>query len=134
MTIQTTVPTAAIGIICKAPRPGASKTRLAAILGAETAAALSACFLRDVASSIELIPQYVGWHGYGVYAPAGLETELRKLLPARFGLLLQADASLGNVLHRATRDLLGAGHDCVLLVNGDSPTLPTQILTDAIDR
>ena len=41
---------AAIGIICKAPRPGASKTRLAAAIGAEAACELSACFLRDVAA------------------------------------------------------------------------------------
>src|SRR6185503_16710993 len=32
----------------------------------------------------------------------------------------------------AARDLLSAGHDCALLVNGDSPTLPTQLLADAV--
>ncbi len=47
-----------------------------------------------------------------------------ELLPPSFGLLLQNDAEFGNVLHGAMRDLLAAGHDCVVLVNGDSPTLP----------
>jgi glycosyltransferase A (GT-A) superfamily protein (DUF2064 family) len=48
--------------------------------------------------------------------------------------VLQADAILGNVLYGAARELLGRAHDCVLLVNGDSPTLPPRFLSEAIDR
>jgi rSAM/selenodomain-associated transferase 1 len=125
--------TAAIGIMCKAPQPGRSKTRLAAKIGAVGAAELSACFLRDVATAIESLPQELGRRGYGVYAPAGTEPDLRRLFPPSFGLLLQADAEFGNVLHGAMRDLLAAGHDCVILVNGDSPTLPPALLAAAID-
>jgi hypothetical protein len=43
------VSVAAIGIICKAPQPGRSKTRLAAAIGEVVASELSACFLRGVA-------------------------------------------------------------------------------------
>jgi glycosyltransferase A (GT-A) superfamily protein (DUF2064 family) len=75
----------------------------------------------------------VGRSAYAVYAPAGTEDILRKLFPPSFSLLLQADADLGNVLFGATRDLLVAPHDCVLLVNGDSPTLPTPFLIQAIE-
>ena len=115
---------AAIGIICKAPLPGRSKTRLATAIGEVAASELSACFLRDVAAAIEGVPDALGRRGYGVYAPAGTEHIMRRLLPAGFGLLLQAGDDLGHVLLGATRALLVAGHDCVLLVNGDSPTLP----------
>jgi uncharacterized protein len=125
--------TAAIGIVCKAPKPGATKSRLAAAIGSVAAAQLSSCFLRDVASAITAIPTHVGRSGYAVYAPAGAEDALRQLFPPSFGLLLQADADLGNVLFGATRDLLAAPHDCVLLVNGDSPTLPTAFLVQAIE-
>src|ERR1700740_3608131 len=125
--------TAAIGIVCKAPKPGETKSRLAAAIGSVAAAQLSACFLRDVASAIAAIPAHVGHSGYGVYAPAGAEGILRQLLPPSFGLLLQADADLGNVLFGAMRDLLAVPHDCVLLVNGDSPTLPTAFLIQAIE-
>jgi uncharacterized protein len=124
---------AAIGIMCKAPRAGRTKTRLAATIGMEAAAKLSACFLRDVAAAIEALPQSLGCRGYGIYAPAGAEAELRELLPPSFGLLLQADAEFGNVLHGAVRDLLAAGHDCVALVNGDSPTLPPTVLNRAVE-
>jgi rSAM/selenodomain-associated transferase 1 len=124
---------AAIGIICKAPLPGRSKTRLATAIGANAASQLSACFLRDVAAAIDAVPESLGRRGYGVYAPAGTEQIMRELLPANFGLLLQTGDDLGYVLFGATLGLLDAGHDCVLLVNGDSPTLPTRFLVQAIE-
>jgi rSAM/selenodomain-associated transferase 1 len=124
---------AAIGIICKAPQPGRSKTRLATVIGDVAASELSACFLRDVAAAIEAVPEALGRRGYGVYAPAGGEHIMRQLLPAEFGLLLQAGDDLGHVLIGATRALLDAGHDSVLLVNGDSPTLPTRLLVQAVE-
>jgi rSAM/selenodomain-associated transferase 1 len=123
---------AAIGIICKAPQPGRSKTRLATVIGDVAASELSACFLRDVAAAIEAVPEALGRRGYGVYAPAGAEHIMRQLLPVTFGLLLQVGDDLGDVLFGATRDLLIDGHDCVLLVNGDSPTLPARFLVQAI--
>ena len=124
---------AAIGIISKAPQPGRSKTRLATAIGAVAASELSACFLRDVAAAIEAVPGALGRRGYGVYAPAGTEHIMRQLLPAGFGLLLQAGDDLGHVLFGAACALLLAGHDCVLLVNGDSPTLPPRLLIQAIE-
>ena len=119
--------------MCKAPTPGQTKTRLAKAIGAVSASELSACFLRDVAAAIEAVPETLGRKGYGVYAPAGTEQALRDLFPATFELLLQAGANLGEALFGATRDLLHAGHDCVLLVNGDSPTLPSRFLAQAIE-
>jgi rSAM/selenodomain-associated transferase 1 len=124
---------AAIGIVCKAPQPGRSKTRLAHAIGAAAACELSACFLRDVAAAIEAVPERLGRRGYVVYAPAGTEDIMRQLLPPGFGLLLQAGDDLGHVLSGATRAFLSAGHDCMLLVNGDSPTLPPRLLTQAIE-
>ncbi|MCA6108367.1 TIGR04282 family arsenosugar biosynthesis glycosyltransferase [Bradyrhizobium cenepequi] len=124
---------AAIGIICKAPQPGRAKTRLGTAIGAVAASELSSCFLRDVAAAIDAVPETLGRRGYGVYAPAGVEHIMRELLPATFGLMLQVGDDLGDVLFGATRDLLIDGHDCVLLVNGDSPTLPTRFLMQAIE-
>jgi len=124
---------AAIGIMCKAPQPGQAKTRLAKAIGAAAASELSACFLRDVAAAIEAVPETLGRRGYAVYAPSGAEHVLRALFPPNFELLLQAGDDFGEVLFGATRDLLLTGHDCVLLVNGDSPTLPSHFLVQAIE-
>jgi rSAM/selenodomain-associated transferase 1 len=123
----------AIGIICKAPQPGRSKTRLGASIGAQAAAELSACFLRDLAATIESVPHTQGRRGVAVYAPAEGEALLRSLLPPTFDLLLQTGRDLGEVLLGATRALLESGHRGVLLVNGDSPTLPSRLLVQAIE-
>jgi uncharacterized protein len=127
------VSVAAIGIICKAPQPGRAKTRLAMAIGTVAASELSACFLRDVAAAIDAVPESLGRRGYGIYAPVGAEQIMRELLPPTFGLLLHVGADLGDVLFGAARDLLIDGHDCVLLVNGDSPTLPARFLVQAIE-
>jgi uncharacterized protein len=124
--------TAALGIMCKAPRPGATKTRLALVLGPERAAALAACFMRDVAAAIEAVPEQLGRRGYGVYAPPGAEAELAAILPGSFGLVLQSEADFGIVLLSAIRHLLGLGHDCAVLINSDSPSLPPVLLSDAL--
>lgn len=125
---------AALGIMCKAPRPGITKTRLAAMVGPEHAAALAACFLRDVAAAVLAVPETLGRQGYGVYVPAGAEPELRAILPASFDLLLQDSADLGVAQSAAARQLLvERGHDCVVLINSDSPTLPPELLVAAID-
>lgn len=126
--------TAALGVMCKAPRAGAAKTRLAAVVGPEAAARLAACFLRDVAAAIEGAPDTLGRRGYGVYAPEGSEAALRDILPPSFGLVLQDDADFGMALASAARRLLDAGHDCAVLINADSPTLPSRLLVEAVER
>lgn len=124
--------TAAIGIICKTPQPGRSKTRLQPLLGAEDAAGLAAVFLSDIASAIEAVPEAVGRAGFAVYAPAGSEAALRPLLPPQFGLLCRQGTTLSSVLLGATEHFRAQGHDCAVLVNADSPTLPTLLITAAV--
>jgi len=118
--------------MCKAPRVGISKTRLIPYLGPDVAAQLSRSFLIDLAASIQAAAQEIRANGYMVFAPAEAEAELRAFMPSSFGALCQHHNDLGTVLARAMTDLLNAGHDCVLLINGDSPTLPTSLLTQAI--
>ena len=122
----------AIGIFCKTPAAGQSKTRLSPPLRPEECAALSACFIRDVAKTIGDVAQEGAAVGYAVYTPSGSEAGLRKLLPASFHLLPQCDADFGERLAVAMRTLL-ARHDGAIIVNADSPTLPASILRAAIE-
>lgn len=122
----------AIGIFCKTPIAGLAKTRLAPPLHPEECAALSACFIRDLASTIGEVARQTGATGYAAYTPAGSESALRTHLPADFRLHLQCDGDFGTRLMTAMRELLKA-HAGAILVNADSPTLPAAILHAAID-
>jgi uncharacterized protein len=125
---------AGIGIICKTPKSGVSKTRLHGVLGSEAAAELAGCCLTDVADSIASIPGTIGVRGYAVFSPEGSETELRRFLPENFELICRRDATLGVVLLGATQALLDLGNDCAVLVNADSPTLPRALLEQTIEK
>lgn len=118
----------ALGVMCKVPRSGASKTRLCPPLAEDEAAALSACFIADVAAVIHALPPDLGAQGVAVYTPFGSEDGLDDLLPAGFGRLGQRGADLGERLLHATEDLLASGFEAVCLINSDSPTLPSALL------
>ena len=125
--------TVAVGIMCKTPMPGKSKTRLSPPLRAEECAEISACFIRDLSRTIAALAEPGDACGYAVYTPAGSEEALLRLLPSGFRLLSQVEGDFGERLFHGTRELLAAGHDGAILVNSDSPTLPLAILRDAVD-
>src|SRR5205085_8219905 len=122
----------AIGIFCKTPAPGLSKTRLSPPLRPEDCAALSACFIRDLAATIGELTGGGDATGYAVYTPAGSEDALRALLPNDFRLQLQSDGDFGSRLATAMRELLNS-HTGAILVNADSPTFPAAVLRAAVD-
>ncbi len=124
--------TAAIGIICKAPKAGQSKTRLIPRLGPERAAALARAFLIDLSRSIEEAAAAVGCAGYAVCSPESAAAELATFLPPAFAYIVKTDCDLGRVLDGATQELLARGHESAILVNGDSPTLPAALLIETI--
>lgn len=125
--------TVAIAIMCKTPTAGASKTCLSPPLRPEECAAISACFIRDLANTIYYIKAEHGIAPYAVYTPAGTEDVLKQLLPENYRLVLQSEGGFGVRLLQGIRDLLAAGHAGAILVNSDSPTLPAEILREAAD-
>ncbi|MET0193643.1 MAG: TIGR04282 family arsenosugar biosynthesis glycosyltransferase [Hyphomicrobiaceae bacterium] len=124
--------TVGVGIFCKTPAAGFSKTRLSPPLRPEECGTLSACFIRDLATTMHALSLEGGATPYAVYTPAGTEDRLRALLPPGFRLLLQCEGDFGTRLWRATTDLLDAGHAGAILVNADSPTLPASVLHAAV--
>jgi rSAM/selenodomain-associated transferase 1 len=123
----------AVAVICKTPMAGKSKTRLSPPLRPEECAGISACFIQDLSRTIQSLEDDGDVAGYAVYTPFGTETALRRILPERFGLILQGEGDLGARLLKGTADLLAAGHGGAILVNSDSPTLPRSILRAAVD-
>ncbi len=124
--------TAAIGIICKAPKAGESKTRLIPRLGPERAAALARAFLIDLARTIDEAAMTGRWMGYAVCSPDSAAAELAAYLPPSFGYLVKTDRDLGRVLDGAAREFIARGHESAILVNGDSPTLPSTLLMETV--
>lgn len=123
---------AAIAIVCKTPGVGGGKSRLRPLLGADTVARLSACFIRDIAATLDGLDPTVGGARIAIYSPAGSEDALRPLLPPRWRLFFQQAATIGEVLHASTSAFLAEGHDCALVVNADSPTLPGRVVEQAV--
>src|SRR5262245_61637391 len=116
--------TVAAAIMCKTPAPGKSKTRLSPPLRPEECAAISACFIRDLATTIDGVSRSGDVVGYAAYTPLGSEQALRKLLPESFHLQYQGEGDFGERLLHAMTMLLAAGHAGAILINSDSPTLP----------
>lgn len=128
----------AIGVMAKAPRPGFAKTRLCPPLQPEQAAALSAAFLRDITENIAAASRQAPITGYIAYAPAGQEALFDGHLAAGTGLLL-ADGTMaapagvqgfGKCLLHAISTMLALGHGSAVVLNSDSPTLPTALLVE----
>ncbi|MCA1615848.1 MAG: TIGR04282 family arsenosugar biosynthesis glycosyltransferase [Acidobacteria bacterium] len=124
----------ALAMMIKAPRAGASKTRLVPPLTPEEAASLSVCFLSDTAENIAAAcaASEGGASGVAVYTPVGAESAFDGLLPAGFALLAQRGDTFGARLANAADDLLAAGFDSACLIDSDSPTLPTGALASAV--
>jgi hypothetical protein len=68
-----------------------------------------------------------------VYTPVDSEQTFTALLPKAFSLLPQCGASLGERLFNATETLLHVGYQSVCLINADSPTLPSELLSAALN-
>ncbi len=127
--------------MAKAPQPGRSKTRLCPPLAPQQAAQLSAAFLRDITENIALAARQVPIAGYIAYAPAGGEALFDGHLAAGTDLLL-ADGSplmpsnvqgFGRCLLHAILAMLARGHPSAVVLNSDSPTLPTNLLVRAAE-
>lgn len=123
----------AVAIVCKTPAAGKSKTRLSPPLRPDECAAISRCFIRDLAVTIQSLAADGDAVGCAVYTPLGSEAELRRLLPDGFHLTLQGEGDLGVRLLKGTADLLDESFGGAILVNSDSPTLPRAILRAAVD-
>lgn len=121
----------AVGILCKTPAAGISKTRLSPPLSPAECAEISACFIRDLA---ETVASLSGIAPFAIYTPRGSEAALRALLPARFHLHPQVDGDFAMRVQAAFSDLLAMNPAGAILVNSDSPTLPAAILQQAVEE
>ncbi len=146
----------ALAVMTKAPQAGRVKTRLVPPLTPKEAAELNKCFLRDTAAAISIAcsrrpagdekkmdfkPEDSASHseagkaacGIAVYTPIGAESAYNDILPADFSLLPQRGDKFGERLYFAVEDLIKCGFAAVCLIDSDSPTVPGENFTEAVE-
>jgi rSAM/selenodomain-associated transferase 1 len=123
----------ALAVMTKAPQAGRVKTRLTPPLSPEEAASLNVCFLRDTAAAIERTTSEMPAQGVAVFTPVGAEEAYAGILPEDFVLVAQRGDAFGERLTTATQDLLRLGFDSVCLIDSDSPTVPENAFSQAVD-
>jgi rSAM/selenodomain-associated transferase 1 len=121
----------AIVIMAKAPVPKKVKTRLVPPLNPETASELYKNFLLD---KIEQIRNMVAVHRFVAYTPKKTEAIFRDIVPKEFTLVLQVGADLGEKLANISNTLFHKGFKKVVLLDSDTPNLPSRLVNEALRR
>ena len=123
--------------MAKASAPGRAKTRLVPPLTFDEAAALNTAFLQDVADNVLLASRHSAPHagiaGYAAYGPPGSEEFFRRTLPASIGLIEAWLPNFGDCLFHTIQEIFARGHTAAVVLNSDSPTLPTALLVETAE-
>lgn len=124
----------ALVLLAKAPVAGQVKTRLIGALTAEDTADLYAAFLSDTFALMEAIAdEREALRLVLCYTPEGEEEALEKVEREGSLMLIQRGADLGERLQNCFADLFELGYETVVIVGGDSPTLPGEHVWDAFE-
>jgi uncharacterized protein len=130
----TTAASCGIAFMAKASAPGRAKTRLVPPLTFEEAAVLNTAFLQDVADNVLIAAGDAECHGgiagYAAYGPPGSEDFFRRTLPGAIGLIEAWRQNFGDCLLHTIEEIFARGHASAVVLNSDSPTLPTAYLVE----
>jgi rSAM/selenodomain-associated transferase 1 len=123
-------PACGIAVMAKASTPGRTKTRLVPPLTFEEAAACNTAFLRDVADNILASSGRESIAGYVAFGPPQSKPFFQATVPPEIGLIEAWCPDFGDCLLTAIAQLLERGHRNAVVLNSDSPTLPTSLLVE----
>jgi uncharacterized protein len=122
-----------IAVMAKASVPGQTKTRLTPPLTATEAAAFNTAFLKDVSANLLAASRSAAIHGYMAYGPPGSQQFFADNLPHEIGLIEAWLPHFGDCLFKAIEGLFAAGNASAVVLNSDSPTLPTALLVETAE-
>jgi len=131
-----------IAVMAKASVPGRTKTRLVPPLSFAEAAAFNTAFLQDVAANIAAAGHEVASRGgavkgcvkgYVAFGPPGSDAFFAGILPASIGRFEAWHANFGDCVYAAVERLIGLRHSAAVVLNSDSPTLPTALLVETAE-
>jgi rSAM/selenodomain-associated transferase 1 len=124
------IPACGIAIMAKASIPGRTKTRLVPPLTCEEAARCNTAFLRDVGDNILAASARTSIAAYVAFGPPQARPFFQQHLPGEIGLIDAWYPNFGDCLAAALAQLLQRGHAGAVVLNSDSPTLPTSLLVE----
>ena len=119
-----------IAVMAKASIAGKTKTRLVPPLSFEEAAAFNTAFLHDVAANIATAAREASIACYMAYGPPGATAFFQSNFPPSIGLIESWHPNFGDCLFVAIDQVLARGHASAVVLNSDSPTLPTALLVE----
>jgi uncharacterized protein len=119
----------ALLVIAKRPAPGQTKTRLTPPLSPEHAAELYEYFLQDTLHLARHVPNVTRMIAY---APLDAENYFNQLAPD-YMLVPQLGNDLGERLDNVLTQCLNDGYARVVIMDSDSPTLPSQFVANAFN-
>jgi uncharacterized protein len=126
-----------VAVMAKASAPGRAKTRLVPPLTFDAAAALNTAFLKDVAANLLLAARRATTGaaivGYAAYGPPDSETFFDETFGGAIGLIPAWLPNFGDCLMHAIREIFARGHASAVVLNADSPTLPTALLNETAE-
>jgi uncharacterized protein len=122
-----------IAVMAKASTPGITKTRLVPPLRFEEAAAFNTAFLQDVAANLKAAGRQAEITGYMAFGPLGSEGFFERTLGRDIGLISAWRPHFGDCLLLAIEGMLARGHSAAVVLNSDSPTLPTSFLVETAE-
>ena len=120
-----------IAIMAKASIAGRAKTRLVPPLTFAEAAEFNTAFLKDVAANIAAAGCEVPIRGYAAYGPPETAGFFTSTLTSSVGLIEAWHPNFGDCLFTAIQVLFDRRHSAAVVLNSDSPTLPTSLLVEA---
>jgi uncharacterized protein len=126
-------PVCGIAAMAKASVPGRTKTRLVPPLSFEQAAQCNTAFVRDIAENILAAAAQTSVAGYVAYGPSDAQPFFQANLPPAIALIEASHPSLGECLDHTIAHLFERGHRAAVVVNSDSPTMPTSLLLEAAE-
>lgn len=124
----------ALVLVAKAPIEGQVKTRLIGELTAEDAKQLYVAFLSDTFAMMEAVcDERDDLTLVHCYTPEEAEDAFEEVEREGCLMIAQRGNDLGERLTNCFADVFALGFDLVTAIGGDSPTLPAELVSDAMD-
>jgi rSAM/selenodomain-associated transferase 1 len=127
-------PPLGLGLMCKPPRPGFSKTRLADSIGADAAARLSRAFLKDSARAVQDAAAKAGIHFQAFFRPANASRDIAAILGQHWPLVFADAGDLGATMIEALGACLDRCPAGGLIMGADVPLMSGDIIAEAATR